>query len=128
MPKGIKGFQKNNQCAKGNKPNKTSFKGGQFLNEKHPLWKGNKVSYLALHSWVERKKGKPNHCEICKIKKDRYSWANIDHKYRRNLEDYISLCYSCHTKYDIKNNNKNIDNFKKSKRGNAKNINRLADK
>ena len=31
-------------------------------------------------------------------------WANIDHKYRRNLDDWIGLCAKCHRRYDIENN------------------------
>ena len=31
-------------------------------------------------------------------------WANKNHKYNRNVDDYIELCASCHKKYDIKNN------------------------
>lgn len=31
---------KGNQHAKGNPPNKTSFKKGEFVGEKHPCWKG----------------------------------------------------------------------------------------
>ena len=69
------------------------------------MWMGDNVGYLALHSWVARWKGKANHCEVCGISEKRtYHWANIDHKYRRVLEDYISMCVPCHRKYDIKNN------------------------
>lgn len=64
-------------------------------------WKGDKVSYAPLHQWVARWKGKPNHCEVCGITEKRfYDWANVDHKYRRVLEDYISMCRPCHRKYD----------------------------
>lgn len=81
------------------------FKKGHklFSGNKNWLWKGDKASYTALHSWVRRWKGKPTKCEVCGsegIKK--YQWANIDHKYRRVLEDYISMCPSCHKKYDIR--------------------------
>ena len=30
-------------------------------------WKGNEVSYSALHKWIVLKKGSPNYCEECKI-------------------------------------------------------------
>jgi len=76
MPKGIKGFQKG-----------------------HPKY-GN-GSNKGKH-W----KGKAKFCENCgKIGEkvgDRWNidWANIDHKYRRVLEDYIGLCKKCHRKYD----------------------------
>lgn len=69
-------------------------------------WKGDKVSYSGLHQWLNRQLGKPKKCEECgTIEKRKYEWANIDHKYRRNLEDYIRMCTSCHRKYDMKNNN-----------------------
>ena len=32
--------RKGNQCAKGNKPNKTTFQKGNMEMEKHPCWKG----------------------------------------------------------------------------------------
>jgi hypothetical protein len=69
------------------------------------MWKGDKAGYFAIHSWVKRWKGKPSHCEMCGKKEKRaYQWANIDHKYRRVLEDYISLCVPCHRIYDKTNN------------------------
>lgn len=69
-------------------------------------WKGEEVGYVGLHLWVKSKKGKPKICEHCGItyKHKRLAWANIDHQYRRTLDDFISLCYSCHKNYDIKNN------------------------
>jgi len=90
---------------------KTRFKKGHILSEnrnlpigkKHFAWKGNKVSYRGLHQWVIRKKGYPKICSKCGklVLNHRFiHWANIDHKYRRNLNDFISLCKSCHTIYD----------------------------
>lgn len=69
-------------------------------------WKGDKVSKVGLHQWVRRKRGTPSLCEVCgTTEKRKYEWANVDHKYRRVLEDFIRMCTSCHRKYDIKNNN-----------------------
>ena len=71
------------------------------LNEKHPLWKGDSVSYFGLHAWIVRKLGKPNKCEFCgTTKKKRYHWASLSHKAKRDLSDYVRLCPSCHKKYD----------------------------
>ena len=82
---------------------------GQPLNENHHQWKGEKASYGAKHSWIYRNRGKPNICEVCGDKtKKFYDWANIDHKYKRNLNDYIRMCRSCHRKHDYKNNLANI--------------------
>ena len=63
------------------------------------LWKGETVGYLALHEWVNKWKKKPKGCEFCG-KNVRLDAANIDHKYRRCLDDYIYLCRKCHSQYD----------------------------
>lgn len=74
----------------------------KMTGEQHPLWKGVKVGYPALHRWVQLHRGKPQECEHCgttdasKI----YEWANIDGLYARNLDDFIRLCRSCHRKHD----------------------------
>lgn len=69
-------------------------------------WKGAFVGYRGIHRWINFYKGKAIKCEHCgKTGNGRQiHWANINHKYTRNLNDYISLCYSCHGKYDKKNN------------------------
>lgn len=87
------------------KINRGFFKKGHTINkgEKNYLWKGENVgySYSGLHLWVSRWKGKPSLCEFCgTITAKKYEWANIDHKYRRVLEDYIRMCTPCHRKYD----------------------------
>ena len=73
----------------------------------HPNWLGSGVGYRALHRWIERKLGKPKICEHCgvMVREKRLCWANRDHKYRRNFDDWFSCCYKCHQIYDIKNNN-----------------------
>ena len=77
------------------------FKKGRN-NEQCWNWKGDKVSYVSLHTWVSRHLGRPKKCVSCgRTDKKKYEWANKDHKYRRNLKDYIRLCTSCHRKYDF---------------------------
>lgn len=78
---------------------KTEFKKGQIPHN----WKGDKVGYFSLHNWVKRHKGKPKTCKFCGItsKDKRLTWSNIDHKYKRDLNEFIALCYSCHKKYDL---------------------------
>lgn len=69
-------------------------------------WRGDNISNTGLHQWVAYWKGRPKWCESCGTTTARkYEWANIDHKHRRVLSDYIRMCTSCHRKYDIKNNN-----------------------
>jgi len=74
---------------------------GVNTNESHPTWKGDKASYATKHQWVARKLGKPRLCSHCgTLDAKRYEWANISKEYKRNLDDYIRLCKSCHMKYD----------------------------
>ncbi len=66
-------------------------------------WKGDDVGKEALHNWVQKHKGKPKKCEHCQTTKAKqFDWANISQKYKRDLNDWIRLCRSCHAKYDYK--------------------------
>ena len=68
-------------------------------------WKGDGAGYSAIHKWITNQKGKPKKCEHCgKSGAGRYEWANKDHKYKRELSDYIGLCPRCHRRYDSKFN------------------------
>jgi len=81
--------------------------------EKHGMWEGEKAVYSSKHCWILRNYGNPTHCEDCGLigKKGKRSWnidwSNVDHKYRRKIEDYVGRCRSCHMKYDYKNNLRN---------------------
>lgn len=100
-----------------NKGKKAWNKGIQdesIRNEKNANWRGDNVSKVGLHQWVNRYKGKPHRCEKCYTTTARkYEWANIDHKYKRVLNDYIRMCTSCHRKYDLSNNNYQLGYLKK---------------
>ena len=66
-----------------------------------PHWKGDNVKKSALHSWVQKHKGSPSECEHCgTTSAKQYDWANVSGEYRRDLDDFIRLCRSCHAKYD----------------------------
>lgn len=83
-----------------------SLNHGDFNDSNSPNWKGEDVGNAALHQWVAKHKGRPMRCEYCgRINLKNYDWANIDHQYKRNLNDFIRLCRSCHRLYDIKFNN-----------------------
>jgi hypothetical protein len=84
--------------------------------EKSYRWIGDDVGYRGVHDWVKKNLGKPTKCSNpdCTYPRKnssrkiihspkRFEWANTDHKYRRKLEDYISLCTSCHRLYDYEN-------------------------
>jgi hypothetical protein len=80
-----------------------------FKEEAHPRWKGDDVGYKNMHVWVARHKTKTGICSHCGVDRGTATgrathWANIDHTYRRNLDDYIELCPSCHKKYDLAHN------------------------
>jgi hypothetical protein len=73
-----------------------------FYGENHPAWKGDKVTYRNLHSWIERQLGKPSECKGCGITSlKRYHWANISREYKRDISDWIRLCPKCHKQYDV---------------------------
>lgn len=69
------------------------------MGDKNPMWRGDKVSYGALHDWVKWHKPKPLICEVCKLKK-RLDLANISQKYLRDLFDWEWLCRKCHMEKD----------------------------
>jgi len=92
--KGLKGFRA------GEKRPYMSIKG-----EAHWSYKGEDIQYSPLHQWVRKELGKAYKCSHCgKIGYGRQMhWANIDHSYKRNLSNWISLCAKCHGKYDTEN-------------------------
>lgn len=82
-------------------------------NPNHYLYKGENASYISLHGWVRRHKGKPSFCEHCGIIEGKFQWANKSHEYKRDLGDWISLCIPCHRKHDLdENGNKRRDTYK----------------
>jgi len=73
-----------------------------FKKEKsNPNWKGDKVGYQALHTWIRSRRGTPHKCEHCgRTDKKKYEWANISRKYKREINDWIRLCTKCHREFD----------------------------
>lgn len=63
---------------------------------------GEGVKYDALHSRLRRTFGKAKECVFCFSKTcKRYEWAvKKGRTYSLNIDDYFSLCPSCHRKYD----------------------------
>lgn len=71
--------------------------------EAHSAWKGAAVSYSGIHKWVNRNFGRPDTCEHCAtggLSGRNINWANISGEYKRDRNDWLRLCRSCHTKYD----------------------------
>lgn len=63
-------------------------------------WRGDDVSYAGLHAWIRRLRGRPQKCEFCGKVEGNLEWANKSHEYKRVPEDWMSLCVSCHRRYD----------------------------
>lgn len=77
----------------------TEFKEGQNTGLNNFKWKGDKVGYFSLHTWVQRQLGKAKECIECSSNKN-VQWANKSHEYKRDITDWISLCKKCHCRYD----------------------------
>jgi hypothetical protein len=81
------------------KANKTK----EILKNRHdnlnPNWKGDNVSYGALHNYMKSRIPKPKYCNLCKIKSP-FDLTNISGLYKRNKNDWKWMCRSCHMKED----------------------------
>jgi hypothetical protein len=92
----LTGLQLGSKALKGkNRPDITGVKNN--------MWKGDDAKYVAKHMWIASKLGKPCTCEFCgrtNLKGRQIHWANKDHTYKRDLEDWIRLCVKCHSNYD----------------------------
>lgn len=63
-------------------------------------WKGENADVRSIHMWVEYKKGKAKEHKCVDCNKQAMHWSNIDHSYKRDLNEYYPRCISCHQKYD----------------------------
>lgn len=82
---------------------KISIKLSQYKDENALHWKGDKVKYRGLHSYISKKFGTPQFCELCETtEKRKYHWAMKEKKYSRERKDWMRLCVPCHKKYDLK--------------------------
>ena len=68
----------------------------------HPLWKGSKVKYAALHEWIRKRLINQKYCAFCKAENKKLDAANKNGKYNRNIKNWIKLCRSCHVLFDKK--------------------------
>ena len=73
-------------------PNLINKKGSE-----NPAWKGSMVGYRGLHKWIQNQLGKADRCmKNLSHKASRYHWANRSRTYKRDFNDWISLCPPCH--------------------------------
>lgn len=57
------------------------------------------ASYWSIHHWVRNNFEHKSTCEHCEQPK-KLDWANASGEYTLEREDWLSLCRSCHSKYD----------------------------
>jgi len=92
----IQKWLKNVQFQKGHIPFNAGKPYLQIRGKNHHKWKGDEVGYGALHNWVELRLGKARFCANDKNHTSSvYYWANISGEYKRDLNDWDSLCPSC---------------------------------
>jgi hypothetical protein len=86
---------------------------GSFLGKDNYNWNEN-AGYHGVHFWVYRTLGKPKKCLECGVT-ERLQWANISGKYKREIDDWKSLCVVCHRKFDglVKLSKEQADEIKK---------------
>lgn len=97
---------------------KISLNHADVSGSKSPSWKGDRVGYYGVHDWIYKIKGSPEKCDICNsTTAKKYHWANKDHKYRRDINDWLRLCVPCHKKHDGHFGKKWSDLIKKTRWG-----------
>lgn len=65
----------------------------------NPSWKGDKVGVQQVHTWVEKRLGRPDRCSNCETI-GKVDLANISQQYKRDLDDWKWLCRRCHMESD----------------------------
>lgn len=77
------------------------------VGEKHHNWKGDKVGYRAIHSFIVNNYGQPTTCEHCQTGNligHSIHWASKTREYKRDRENWLRLCAKCHGIHDKVNN------------------------
>jgi len=83
-------------------------------------WKGDNAGMVAIHIWIRQWYVCANHCELCgkrgNGKGHDFEWVNLrNHKYKRDINDFIQLCRKCHKNLDMENID--IETIRKLRKG-----------
>lgn len=78
------------------------YKIGKNVGINNHNWKGDKIGYFGIHTWLNRRFGRPKKCENCGTTdlNKRYHWANISGEYKRDISHFKRMCFHCHNKFD----------------------------
>ena len=82
---------KNRECSKETRALLSSGRKGA----NNPNWKGDKVTMVQLHTWVNKNNNKPKICETCSSDKN-IDLANVTGNYQRDFINWKYLCRKCH--------------------------------
>jgi hypothetical protein len=84
--------------------------------ENSPRWKA-VVTIKSAHRWAAKTMAQPETCVCCGARKCPVCGkagivhkCNIDHKYRKKIEEWFWACNQCHRDIDIKNGLRKDDN------------------
>lgn len=91
-------------------PSRVAGKPGHHWDDTHHQWKGNRAGYVAVHTRLNRRFGKPKMCSACGTEDPRkvYDWANQTGNYD-DINDYKRMCRKCHGMYDAARKKANND-------------------
>jgi hypothetical protein len=87
-------------------PQRRRSKLGINLGKNNGMWKGDNVSYAALHDYIKYHLPKAKLCQMCN-ELPPYDLANISGEYLRDLNDWYWLCRKCHMVSDGRYYSKN---------------------
>jgi hypothetical protein len=83
--------------------------------------------YTATHRWVHDTLGKATYCSKDLTHKSKnFEWANVSGEYKREKNDWIQLCQSCHRKRDWTEDQKEI--LRKRNMGNKYHVRKIMQK
>ena len=75
-----------------------------FSGRNHQSW-SNTPKYHAVHKWIRKHKIYNGGCEECnrKLASEKIHLSNVDHRYKRDINEWRYLCPKCHRVEDIRN-------------------------
>lgn len=80
--------------------------GHNMAGEQNPIWRGDKAGTHSIHIWLNKHHPRTGICKIHNafvgLEKTCYAFLHHPNHHSRNISDYIESCWSCHRKFDIK--------------------------